>query len=93
MDFPTLHRVAKKQGWTITITGGGHLKWCPPTGGEYYISSATCSDMHAIYHVLHSLRKLGLVYPVQTKKTHRHRRATLLHMLPFWQRGFTLVTQ
>lgn len=27
-----LARRARAQGWTITVTGSGHLRWTPPRG-------------------------------------------------------------
>lgn len=33
-------RIARKAGWRITRTSGGHLKWAPP-GGRFVVTSAT----------------------------------------------------
>jgi hypothetical protein len=27
-----LIKLARKQGWTVEVTGGNHLKWTPPPG-------------------------------------------------------------
>lgn len=29
-EIEALAKVARKQNWTVTVTGGNHLKWTPP---------------------------------------------------------------
>jgi hypothetical protein len=36
----TLARKARAEGWTITVTGGGHLKWSSPHGPSVITGSS-----------------------------------------------------
>lgn len=52
--------VAERQGWVITRTGGGHLKWKSPDG-QVVITAATPDDSRGIANSKAFLRKAGLV--------------------------------
>ncbi len=42
-DIRQLVREYARRGWTITVTGGGHLRWEHPDADEFVISSSTPS--------------------------------------------------
>lgn len=54
-----LARAAKKQKWTITYNGSGHLVWTSPTG-EAVVMSSTPSDSRFLRQVKAKLRSAGL---------------------------------
>jgi predicted RNA binding protein YcfA (HicA-like mRNA interferase family) len=51
-------RRAQRQGWTITQTGGDHLKWVSPSGSVVFCSS-TPSDRRAMKNHTSMLRRHG----------------------------------
>lgn len=56
-----IRKRARNQGWTIEITGSGHLKWVPPKKSEDIVFSAsTPSDHRALKNLLSRLKKSGL---------------------------------
>lgn len=59
-DLTVLVRKAKSQGWTITYTGGGHLKWVSPTG-EIVFSSSTPSDTRTLKNTKQQLKMRGFI--------------------------------
>lgn len=59
-DMAELRKLATEQGWLITETGSGHLKWVPPKG-RAVITSKSPSDYLAIHHIRRDLNAAGLV--------------------------------
>jgi predicted RNA binding protein YcfA (HicA-like mRNA interferase family) len=57
-DMQQLAKKAERQGWTIVITGGSHMKWTSPAG-EKVFSSYSPSDHRAIHNTIKELRKRG----------------------------------
>jgi len=56
----SLYKKAKKQGWTVERTHGGHNKWVSPRG-QFTIHATSTSDRKSVYNLRSELRKLGLV--------------------------------
>jgi hypothetical protein len=52
-------RTARRSGWTLTATGGGHIKWESP-GGEVVITGSTPGGGRATKNGLACLRRAGL---------------------------------
>jgi predicted RNA binding protein YcfA (HicA-like mRNA interferase family) len=50
---------ARKAGWTVEPTRGGHLAWVPPEGQTVY-SPSTPSCSRSVANVLAKLRRAGL---------------------------------
>jgi hypothetical protein len=50
---------AERAGWTVTMTGGGHLKW-RSSSGQVVISPATPSDRRSVLNTRRDLRNAGL---------------------------------
>jgi len=65
-DLSNLVRVASKQGWVITYTNGGHLRWVSPAGRTVF-SSSTPSDRRSIKNIRKELRLRGFI-ELRTKK-------------------------
>ena len=40
-DTQRLIRAAEKMGWTVTVTGGNHIKFLPPGDGDIIFGSLT----------------------------------------------------
>jgi len=62
-ELKKLIKTARAQGWSVRITGGGHVEWKPPdiTKPKIY-SGNTISDGARGYHNIRArLRKSGLV--------------------------------
>jgi hypothetical protein len=51
---------AASQGWHISRTGGGHLRWTSPEGAPVF-SASTPSDRRALRNIETQLRKFGFV--------------------------------
>ena len=61
-DVQLLIKKARKQGWTVEVTRGSHLKWLSPDGeGGPYFSSSSPSDHRAIKNMEKDLARRGLV--------------------------------
>lgn len=60
-EMKQLRKLAVEQGWRVEYTKGGHLKWFPPVGTEFVVSSSTPSDYRAIKNLRAMLRRHGLV--------------------------------
>jgi hypothetical protein len=41
--YRAAHKAALAAGWTVTLTGGGHLRWQPPTGGPVFTPESPSS--------------------------------------------------
>jgi hypothetical protein len=48
------------QGWSLTLTGGGHIRAVSPTG-EAIFMPLTPSDGRAIHNMLPRLRRAGFI--------------------------------
>jgi len=55
-EIKELQRLARKRGWTVEPTKGGHMKWTPPKG-RFIIGS--CTPRH-LYYLRADLRRAGL---------------------------------
>jgi hypothetical protein len=53
-------RRARAQGWTITVTGGGHLSWRPPRGPAIITGSTPQRYGHGARNARRALAKAGL---------------------------------
>lgn len=58
-EIKAIIRMAQAQGWVITKTNGGHLRWTAPTGG-FVFTASTPSDNRAIKNIMRDLRAYGL---------------------------------
>lgn len=59
-DYRPLYKAAMTQGWEVSVTGSGHLKWTNPAGRSCF-SPSTPSDYHGYLRVVHKLKALGLI--------------------------------
>lgn len=61
-DIADLVHTARQQGWTVTYTGGHHLRWQSPTGGVVFSSSTptTRKGPKALAGMRSDLRRAGL---------------------------------
>lgn len=57
--FRDLARAAREADWTIHLTGGGHLAWCPPSGPVVFTPS-TPSEWRGIRNARARLTRAGL---------------------------------
>lgn len=52
---------ARKQGWKVDVTRGGHVRFVPPpSGGSMVIASASASDSRAMKNLRAQLRRAGM---------------------------------
>lgn len=51
---------ARRQHWTVTYTGGGHLRWKPPSGPPVFTPSTPGGGNRSIANCLADLRRAGL---------------------------------
>lgn len=58
-EIEKLARKAKKQGWTVEITRGNHLKFVPPGGGRPVFGGLTSCQV-GVKKFSSQLRKAGL---------------------------------
>lgn len=68
-ELAKIAKEAEAQGWTITLTNGGHFKWMSPEGG-FMFTSQTPSDVRAFHRIRSDLRKLGFI-DIKRKKARR----------------------
>ena len=52
---------AKKQGWVITTTGSGHLKWTDPDGRTTFTPRSPSANYKGLIRVKTKLKKAGLI--------------------------------
>ena len=57
-EIRALAKLAEAQGWTVTRTRNGHLKWVSPQG-SVVISPSTPSDWRSMKNHLAHLRRAG----------------------------------
>jgi hypothetical protein len=60
-EIKKLIDIALAQGWTVTYTGGCHLRWCPPSGKQTVYSATTPTDRRALKNMKARLRRSGLL--------------------------------
>ncbi len=61
-EYRSLHKVAKRHGWTVTRRAR-HLEWRPPHGAGWVITSLTPSDHRSWKNDRAALRRAGLPIP------------------------------
>ena len=66
-DFRQLIKQAEEQGWVVTTTNGGHLRWTGPTGRVVF-SAFSPSDHRALKNIEKELRVGGFITIKQKKK-------------------------
>lgn len=60
-DIRPIVKRAKKQGWNVDVTRGGHVRFVPPqSGGSVVIASGSASDSRSIKNLRAQLRRAGL---------------------------------
>lgn len=59
-EFRALIEQATKQGWEVTKTNGGHLRWLSPTGRVVF-SSFSPGDRRAVKNTVSQLRLNGFI--------------------------------
>lgn len=59
--FRPAYEAALAAGWTVTRTGGGHLRWKPPQGGPVF-TGATPGGRRSKANTLSDLRAAGLEF-------------------------------
>lgn len=60
-EFRDAAIAAEKANWEISITGGGHIKWKPPSGTPIF-TQRTPSDYRGIKNALMKLKRAGLKF-------------------------------
>lgn len=58
-EYRDLIERAKSQGWTLHLSGGGHLVWQSPTGVKVF-SASSPSDHRAVKNVKRDLKRYGM---------------------------------
>lgn len=58
-SYRALARAAREAGWSIVVTGGGHLRWRSPSG-SVVITSSTPGDHRGARNAARHLRRAGL---------------------------------
>ena len=62
MNQKMLIRTARRQGWTVSTTRRGHLRWLPPNPDmPIVVGAGTPSDHRSQKNLLARLRRSGLV--------------------------------
>jgi predicted RNA binding protein YcfA (HicA-like mRNA interferase family) len=56
-DLKKLIKRYKADGWTVEETGGRHLKWTPPGGGQAVYSASTPGDARSIKNTIAQLKR------------------------------------
>jgi hypothetical protein len=61
---------AKRAGWSVEPTRGGHLRFCPPAklGGPCLYTASTPSDRRGLDNLRAQLRRAGLDDPKRQAK-------------------------
>jgi hypothetical protein len=65
-----LASLAEKQGWEVTFTHGGHLRWRPPDG-DYVITSSTPDTKLSFDRAKIDLKKAGLITTAAELRAHQ----------------------
>lgn len=58
-EYRRWQEMAQQQGWTISMTGGGHLVWRSPQGVKVF-SASSPSDRRAMQNVKRDLKRYGM---------------------------------
>lgn len=53
-------RMARAQGWTISVTGKGHLRWSPPSGAAVITGATPQRYGHGPRNARRQLARAGL---------------------------------
>jgi hypothetical protein len=64
MKARDLRQMAKRAGWMVSVTNGGHLRLEHPQASGPVIASATSSDRRALYNTRADMRR---ALPKRTK--------------------------
>ena len=67
-ELGILIKQATAQGWTVTMSNGGHYKWVAPNG-KIFFSAQTPSDHRALKNIQRDLKASGFI--IFTKKERR----------------------
>lgn len=59
-DLSDLLRDVRRAGWSVTTTGGGHLRLCPPRKGSCIYTGSTPSDHRSLANLRAQLKRAGL---------------------------------
>ena len=60
-SYRALAKLARQQGWTITVCGSGHLRWTPPDGRAVFSPMSPGDGMgRGFRNVRAKLRRAGL---------------------------------
>lgn len=63
-DLNQLKTLAENQGWDVSLTSGGHLRWDPPDKRfRPVFSASTPSDYRALNNIKSRLKRAGLQIP------------------------------
>lgn len=62
-ELRPLVSAAIEQGWEVTLTGGGHLRFKAPTGALVFCASTPSGGRRSIENTEAMLRRAGLVLP------------------------------
>lgn len=54
------YRAAKKAHWTVTVNGGDHLRWQPPSGPPVFTPKTPHNNGHTMKNLIQRLRRAGL---------------------------------
>ncbi len=54
---------AIEQGWSVTVSGGGHLRFRSPTGALVFAPSTPRGGKRSVENTTAQLRRAGLVLP------------------------------
>lgn len=66
-DIEKIARQARKTGWTVTVTGGNHVKWISPNK-EITLTSGLTANTRSWANFKVLLRKAGLMAHKNQKK-------------------------
>jgi predicted RNA binding protein YcfA (HicA-like mRNA interferase family) len=58
-ELKNIIRLAEKQGWVVSLTKGGHLRWTR-NDGAFFFSASTPSDGRALKNIMKELRNRDL---------------------------------
>lgn len=58
---------ATRQGWSVTLTNGGHYKWQAPNG-KVFFSAKTPSDTRALKNIQRDLKSNGFILVKKERK-------------------------
>jgi len=59
-DYRPLIAAAREEGWTVSQTGGGHLRIASPGGGTVVFAPSTPSNHRGLICLRLRLRKAGV---------------------------------